>query len=421
MFSSRLNDRLGPLSFFVPLKRSLLRNKRRPRGSLFLGLALIVAFLCLTTSRSRGDAPHKSSDPAAIAALVKQLRAPSFQIRLQAEADCRETGAKALPALVEALKSQDPELRRRAQILIERIEDDELTESIESFLSPGSTTTLPGWSFMTDLIEDTSEFRVAYAEILQGNVQLSQALSHPHLIAAAIQRELQDMSPTVGSVPPGISPPNTSALLLLLVYPDATYADDVGNAAAQIIRLGFRQEVNETPRGQLLQALATSWVRTRRASAALERWETATRLSLPEQVIPAMEMIQQKTNPHQLNNVFVSVARFGDAIEMSVVETLLNDKFELHATKNSKNETISSCQLRDLALATLIEMTKQDPVAYGLKAFPRDTSKNITSLPVSFESDAQRDTAFEKWQVWSRSNLRRFWAPPTIAEEGTSL
>ena len=134
-----------------------------------------------------------------------------------------------------------------------------------------------------------------------------------------------------------------------------------------------------------------------------------------------MEVIQQKTNPHQLNNVFVSVARYGGAIEMSVVESLLNDQFELQSTKNSKDEITSSCQLRDLALATLIEMTQQDPVTYGLKAFPRDSSKNIVSLPVSFETNEQRDAALEKWQDWSRKNLRKFWTQPTHAEEGTRL
>ena len=423
-FHARLNDREGPSPQTVLAPQSCLAGTNRRQRSLwtiFSTGAMLVTTLWLPLSPSRGDTPHQSSDPAAIAALIKQLRAPSFQARVQAEADCRQTGAEMLPALIEALRSEDPELRRRSQVLIERIEDDELTESIDAFLIPGSTSTLPGWSFMTDLVDDTPEFRAAYAEILQGNIQLSRALARPHLISKAIQREIQDMSPTLGSVPSAISCAETSALLLLLVYPDAAYSDDVGAVASRYVQSGVGPGVNETPSGRLLQALATRWVATPRASAAPERLAIATSLRLPEQVIPAMEMIQQKANPHQLNHAFASVARYGDAVDMSVIETLLNDRFELHSTKDSEEKVTSSCQLRDLALATLIELTQQDPVAYGWKPFPRDSSKNITSLPVAFESDLQRDAAFEKWQNWSRAHLRKFWGVPANAEEGTRL
>ena len=391
--------------------------------------AAMVSFACLlllgmsstTSSRVWADSPQQANDPQTIADLVMKLSAPSFRERRQAEADCRDTGPAAIPALMKALQSPDPELRRRAQQLIEQIEEDGLSESIEAFLTPGSSTTLPGWSLVADLVEDTQEFRTAYAGILRGNSQLAHALSHPDLLSTELQRQLQNMGMPNGSVPQGISTVNASAILLLLIHPEATHPADAASLSVRTIRQGVVQGVNETASGQLLQALLTRWVVTSRAGTAFDRLSVAWQLSLPESVTPALEMLEQQGSPHQLQIAFLAIIRFGGAPEMAVVETRLNDAQVLNIGRGPDNQPNGSTQLRDQALLTLIAMNKQDPTQFGLKALTVDASKNVTSVVVSFETEAQREAAFEKWRIWSAKNLRKYRALPRNAEEGTSL
>jgi len=405
-----------------------------------MGLRWLVAPLLLAAvSGSPGFAgpQPKSSDPAKAEALIQGLSSPSFRIRLQAETDCRQSGDEMLPALNAALKSSDPELRRRARFLIERIENDLLSDSLNSFLQPGSSSSLPGWAIVEDLVDDTPEVRAAYAGILKGNAELSRALAHPEDIPNEIQRELQSRN-LLGTIPRTISPTDTSALLLLLIHPDANYSADLGEVASRMVWAGVSHaEIDvETLRNpsrasaigknaailEILRALVTRWVTIPKAGTPHDRLLTATRLGLPEAVAPALEIIRQKDSPHVIGAAFVAIANYGGANEMAIVESMLDDEFELSSSrKNESDGTTSSTQLRDVALATLIEMTHQDPQQYGMKMFPRDSEKRVSAFPVVFESTDKRDLAFEKWRAWSRANLRKYWPQPQQAVEGMPL
>lgn len=411
-----------------------------PRTCHWMGLRWLMAPLLLAAvSGSPGFAgtQPKSSDPEKAEALIQGLSSPSFRIRLQAETDCRQSGDEMLPALNAALKSSDPELRRRARFLIERIENDLLSDSLNSFLQPGSSSSLPGWSIVEDLVEDTPEVRAAYAGILKGNAELSRALAHPEDIPNEIQRELQSRN-LLGTIPRTISPTDTSALLLLLIHPDANYSADLGEVASRMVWAGVSHaEIDvETLRNpsrasaigknaailEILRALVTRWVTIPKAGTPHDRLLTATRLGLPEAVAPALEIIRQKDSPHVIGTAFVAIANYGGANEMAIVESMLDDEFELSSSrKNESDGTTSSTQLRDVALATLIEMTHQDPQQYGMKMFPRDSEKRVSAFPVVFESTDKRDLAFEKWRAWSRANLRKYWPQPQQAVEGMPL
>lgn len=411
-----------------------------PRNRLATSHLLPVVALLLTVvtgSPSVADTQRKLSDPAKADALIQGLRSPSFRVRLQAETDCRQSGDEMLPSLNAALKSSDPELRRRARFLIERIENDLLSDSLNSFLQPGSRASLPGWTIVEDLVEDTPEVRAAYAGILKGNPELSRALVHSEDIPNEIQRQLQSRN-LLGTIPRTISPADTSGLLLLLIHPEANYSADLGEVASRMVWAGVSHaEIDvETLRNpsrvpstaknaavlEILRALVTRWVTIPKAGTPHDRLLTATRLGLPEAVAPALEIIKQKDSPHVIGTAFVAIANYGGANEMAIVESKLDDEFELSPSrKNENDDTTPSTQLRDVALATLIEMTRQAPEQYGMKKFPRDAEGRVSAFPVTFESNEQRDLAFEKWRAWSRINLRKYRPLPQQAAEGTPL
>ncbi len=392
------------------------------RGAAMLSIptCLVAAWLMLAGS-APADLLQNSSDPAQLTTLVTKLRAASFRERLQAESDCRQSGAAVLPALLEALHSPDPELRRRAQMLIEQIEEDDLADSIEAFISPGSTSTLPGWTFVSEWVEDTPAFRVAYADMIRNDPQLGRALSRPDRLADELKRQVRQAGSANGIFTPVPSPVRSSAILLLLVHPEATHTEEFATSAYQSLNQGLNHQNRTTAAGQLHQALFTRWVITPHRGQSFNRFHLAFRSKLPEAVIPAVELVQQRANSPRLNEPLLAIARYGGPEEMAIVETLLTDTTELDSHAEAITAKKETTQLRDLALATLIEMNKQDPVLFGLKPFSRDNAGYIQVITPSFESDAQRDDAFGKWKEWSAKHLKKFRALPQNAAEGLSL
>jgi hypothetical protein len=85
-----------------------------------VGLAMMVLALGMTCfADDRGEANRKQNDE--IARWVRELGNARFEVREKASKRLAEIGEPALPALREAAKSEDPEVRARAQRLIEQI------------------------------------------------------------------------------------------------------------------------------------------------------------------------------------------------------------------------------------------------------------------------------------------------------------
>ncbi len=123
-----------------------------------------------------------------MASIIDRLSGPSFQDRLNAEDEALQNGDTVLPALQQVQDSQDPELRLRARQLIQRIEQDGLQQSLRAFLAPNSTSELPGWSLVADIVGDTPENRKYYADLLQAEPLLTPGLRRPDRLAGELAR-----------------------------------------------------------------------------------------------------------------------------------------------------------------------------------------------------------------------------------------
>jgi len=93
------------------------RNAQGPSmRSIFAGLCFVLSSSALTAADKAGD------DPALIRKLVDQLGDRSFRVRQAAGRSLEEIGEPALPVLREAAAKDDEEVRRRAEVLLERVE-----------------------------------------------------------------------------------------------------------------------------------------------------------------------------------------------------------------------------------------------------------------------------------------------------------
>lgn len=386
-----------------------------PYRRVWLAWSLGTCLLGATASAAESNPQAKRQ----AASIIDRLSGPSFQDRLNAEDEALQNGDTVLPALQQVQDSQDPELRLRARQLIQRIEQDGLQQSLRAFLAPNSTSDLPGWSLVVDIVGDTPENRKYYADLLLAEPLLTQALRRPDRLAGELARRHQEYGNAMfGGLSSPQSPMRTAALLILLLHPELNAPDLVRSDASRMIMYGIAVG-GSTVGDRFVEALAIQWVGTPRPGTAHQRYELAWRLNRPEVVVPALELIRQRPIPNQASGYFAMLARYGGPEEIDALESLLTDVSEQWSHEREENKM--QTQVRDLALAALIELTQQKAEDYGLKPFDRDVNRRIRTLRPVFESEAAREAALAKWKTWSAQNLKKYRGFPDFAVEGTTL
>jgi hypothetical protein len=87
-------------------------------------LLAVLAACLLIAPFSLADSPAPAPANDDIPALIKRLGDSHFKIRDEASEKLRHLGKQALPALSNAQKSDDPEVRQRAQVISQQIDED---------------------------------------------------------------------------------------------------------------------------------------------------------------------------------------------------------------------------------------------------------------------------------------------------------
>jgi hypothetical protein len=93
-------------------------------------LLLLVPLLAAGGFAPRPAAAADAAVPAAIARMIDQLGSPDFAEREKATQDLEAVGPAALPALRQAAAGSDPEVRRRAETLVRRLEARALAQKV---------------------------------------------------------------------------------------------------------------------------------------------------------------------------------------------------------------------------------------------------------------------------------------------------
>lgn len=389
----------------------------RPSSYRRVWLAWSLGICLFGTTASAAESNPRAEQR--VASIIDRLSGPSFQDRLNAEDEALQNGDTVLPALQQVQDSQDPELRLRARQLIQRIEQDGLQQSLRAFLAPNSTSELPGWSLVGEIVGDTPENRKYYADLLQAEPQLTQALRRQDRLAGELARRQQEFGNAMfGGLSSPQSPMRSAALMILLLHPDLNAPDQVRGEASRLVLYGIATG-GSTVGDRFVESLAVQWVVMPRPGTAHQRFELGWRLNRPEVVVPALELIRQRPIPNQASGYFAMLARYGGPEEIDALESLLDDVSEQWS--HERDDTKMQTQVRDLALAALIELTQQKAEEYGLKPFDRDVNRRIRALRPVFENEAAREAALAKWKTWSALNLKKYWGFPSVAVEGTTL
>jgi hypothetical protein len=89
------------------------------------------------------------------------------------------------------------------------------------------------------------------------------------------------------------------------------------------------------------------------------------------------------------------------------LESLLDDKTVCY-TVRSGSDTFET-QVRDIALAALVEISGQDPREYGFSRLSRTRTAATTPQMLGFTTsqENQRDEGVKKWRAYRERNSKR--------------
>ena len=113
-------------------------------------------------------------------ALVQQLSSKKFALRQNAMAELIQRGAEAIPELELALKSDNRELRFRAQRVLNSVEQNAYQLKLEAFMQNGNAAIkLPGWDAFRAIADSNSEARRLFVLMCRAEPDIMRNLDRP--------------------------------------------------------------------------------------------------------------------------------------------------------------------------------------------------------------------------------------------------
>ena len=355
------------------------------------------------------NGPSNYSDDV-LADLVKQLGGDEYRVREDATYRLIQIGVPAKSHVQSGVDSSDLEIRLRSGLILEEIKLRERNDLVGRFLSSSDSPShggLPGWELFSKLAGDEERARQAYAKMLQQEWAFI-----ADVVGAADESGESSCSPYASQylinrsviAQNSMRMPNSrlhEGTLLALLFTASLDGIDMTNAGTV---LGFcsRRECSRYFSGAdgivMSKLLAKVILKPQGDETLAQRLFLASKYELRDGVELARSVVSRSmVRSYVRQSGLMIIARFGDKeVDGPLLEPLLND-----STPTIQNRSV---QIRDVALATLIQLNGDDPIKFGFKNATRTTNGTFVASSLGFPSQEDRKRAFDKWTLLKSSD-----------------
>ncbi|HMC11380.1 MAG TPA: hypothetical protein VKH44_08825, partial [Pirellulaceae bacterium] len=336
--------------------------------------------------------------------------------RESASEELARIGLPAFAALETAVNHPDREVRYRSQRVLGIIRRHDNERRIEAFLSgkdDADEYPLPGWTRFHKAYGNGPEQRKLFIEMQRADAELLLALEeNPRRAAETLaQRTFQVQQAMQPSAPP-VSLGQVSVSLFVAAEPDVTLpGQSLSSLFSQCYQPAIREAIDSGARREIPRKMLGAIISRCEDLAAFQAMTVATQFKLPEGIIPATKILKNheglRTAP-LAQHALIAIARLGDASHLPLVETdkLMHDATQVAQFKETlkENEITYFIQLRDVALAASVVLSKQDLRSYFdiPPNQPLNDPQMIFLNPrlIGFEIEDKRAAAFAKWEKY---------------------
>lgn len=396
-------------------------------------LAGCFLFGTAAPTRAVDPDPAKLAPTAEQAERAKQLAAklgdPVFQVRDEATRELRKLGRFALPVLNDTLISTpDPEVRDRCETLLPPIAEADLKVRLEAFLSDTDAKydhKIPGWDDFSKAAGKSVDARKLFAEACQikVNVELLQGVNLPkeQYEKLVLARRFQLYQNSIRYVPNAVRTPAKLSDVATLLFAESAGAIANRNYYYTVTNLLTQnRDALAADSGEPVRKLVAHWMDSRTHYIDLyQAISLAGTLNLKDVPVAkyAEKLLADKTCPATYRmNALSTLARVGGVEQLTTLAKSMDDKtpYTVRWFVNGA-QTVHDIEVRDVALAMSILVTKQKPESYGFEVrnpnILNDAVK-FSYMYYSFPDEKTRAAAFAAWKDWQAAQKKMPPAQP---------
>lgn len=342
-----------------------------------------------------------------VAELISRLGDAKFAERENASEDLIRIGLAALPALERALEHPDREIRYRCRRVISVVKENDFQRRLLAFASNRDGEDdydLPAWSAFKEQFGGDGEARGLFVEMQKAEPQALLALeegakSASNLLTNRTQELVNETRILRQDLPLG-----SVATMLFLAADEHVPMNQQSSSSLYSLcyQQNFRTAIQAGTKKDLLRGLLGAWIRRDQDWTAYQGMALAMQYDLKDGLVPALRLLENNVAQlHVRQYSILTIAKFGDESHVPVLEKLLDDETVSSKRKEKNVEFVT--QIRDVALAALVTLTKQNPKDYGLDRLQPHPTVVFNTGTVGFENDEQRAAAHQKWKGYKAS------------------
>ncbi len=383
----------------------------RLRARLFMLTVGLAAVLLAGVPAAEARSTDEPELPLSPTELVRQLGDPRFSVRKRAMGRLVEFGVKAIPALEEGLGSSDREVQFRSRHALDVVREHDFQRRLRAFAAgqdAQESYELPGWALFRKQVGDGLDARRLFVEMQQAEPALLQAVerSPERAIELLLDRLEELLRQARTAQRQNTASLGTIATVLFVANQDRN--ESVG-LAVQNLASFFRQDVFASAiqagsQREVLRKMLGTWIENAQSWDAFHAMLLAMQYDLPQGLAPAKRVLEGNGgDPDQAvyrGFALQTIARFGDTSHIPLLETLLDDASPYGTPPSVAGKTKFQTQIRDIALAALVHLAKQDPKQFGFNRLQPSSTQVFNTNSVAFEDDTKRAEAIQAWRAY---------------------
>jgi hypothetical protein len=374
-----------------------------------LGMVGTLAVLPAQADDAPRDSAGLAADPAA---LVRQLGDERFALRESATMQLIQLGLPARKALEAGRTHADREIRYRAERILSIIDEQEFQRRLAVFAAgrTDGSNELPGWKQFKTACGDDGPARSLFVEMQRAEPGLMGAIDDgAQAVGRAVEVRCLHLQQTQRSSGQAIGLGSIAALLFVVGDESLNLNFQTVSALCSFCyQPAVAAAMDEAGQRKILRKLLGAWIKRSDGWTGYQCLSLAMRYELKEGLAPAMKIVQNAGDqPYIRQNAVLTIAKLGDESQLPLLEKLLEDKSKC-ATQRLNNVTFET-QLRDVALAAILIMKKQEPKEFGFERLQLNPTNVFVTSTVGFENEDKRKAAFAKYAKFRAAEQ----APPS--------
>ena len=376
------------------------------------------------------DLPQSASEPPPeLTKWIKQLGDRDFGVREAATRKIRDIGLPAKPALIQALRSDDPEVRLRARrCLTEILEADYQTrlKAFEKDTQGEGRHELAGWQRFRQVVGHDVKARKLFVEMHRAESGLLESsVAGGELAAEAVLLRCQQVLQMSRVPDPNVRQQPSLGTVAALIFVASDPAVKLPDQSQVLVfnfvnQPAFQTALRSGDQQKQVRELLGAWIEhTPSNSLAYQTLRLAMQHDIKQGLVPALRVANQKNVSAYMRMYGVlAVGKLGDKRHAAELRPLLDDGTvcSSRTTVINGKRTAYRIELRDVVVAVLAHLTEQPLEDYHLDSVRKDSNTLFNTGTLGYKEQEEREDAVKKMKAWLTEHADTLQAPPAVEE-----